>query len=112
MHCFDGQDSDGQDLDEKVMPLPNLRIVAVLLLACAATSPALAEADPGDCLGVDYDAKRPLAVAKVVAAPRAQFVKSHWEDAACPADTEACRAKAYLVPGDLALTGAIRGPYT
>jgi hypothetical protein len=86
--------------------------IAVVLLALAGAAPAFAESDPGDCVGVDYDAKRPLVVAKVIAGPRAHFVKSHWEDAACPADTEACRAKAYLVPGDLALAGATRGSYT
>src|SRR5207245_7445194 len=33
-------------------------------------------------------------------------------DAACPSQAPACRAKAYLVPGDLVLTGAARGPFT
>src|SRR5262249_10100949 len=75
IYCFEESGFDGQ-----VMPLRNCHIIAAVLLACAATSPAMAESDPGDCLGVDYDARRPLVVAKVVTTPRAHFVKSHWED--------------------------------
>src|SRR5262245_26844585 len=94
------------------MPLRNPHVIA-LLLALACVTPAAAEqANPGDCLGVDFDAKRPLVVAKVVASPRAQFVLSRWENESCPADTVKCRSSAYLVPGDLALTSATLGPYT
>jgi hypothetical protein len=86
--------------------------VIALLFVLAGIGPAVAESNPGDCNGVNFDVKQPLRISRVIAAPRAQFVKSRWEDASCPADTAACRSKAYLVPGDLALTGATRGPYT
>ena len=91
----------------------SLRIsAAALVIACGVASAAAQERKPNDCNGVDFDAKRPLTVSTVTAKPRAYFVKSAWEDASCPADTEACQGKAYLVLGDLVLTGRTLGPYT
>lgn len=86
-------------------------LAAVLALACGVLIASAQESKPNDCNGVDFDAKRPLTVSTVTAKPRAYFVKSAWEDASCPADTEACQRKAYLVPGDLVLTGRRLGPY-
>jgi hypothetical protein len=86
--------------------------VVAMLFVLAGVAPAAAESNPGDCNGVDFDAKQPIKISRIVTAPRAQFVKSRWEDASCPADTATCRGKAYLVPGDLALTGATLGSYT
>jgi hypothetical protein len=40
------------------------------------------------------------------------FVKGPDDDAACPADKDACRKKAYLVPGDVILTGGAQGAFT
>jgi hypothetical protein len=92
----------------------NTRIVLASFALALITlcTPALAESSEADCNGIDFDVKRPLAVAKVIAKPRVHYVKSAWDDPSCPADTEACRAKAYLVPGDLVLIGRTRGAYT
>jgi hypothetical protein len=72
--------------------------------------------DQNNCNGVDWDDKRALAVSKVTARPRVNFIKSPYGDdfkaTSCPADTAACRQKAYLVTGDLVLTGKTRGAYT
>lgn len=72
--------------------------------------------DEKNCNGVDWDDKRALVVSKVTARPRVNFIKSPYDDdfkaETCPADTAACRLKAYLVTGDLVLTGKTRGAYT
>jgi ribosome modulation factor len=82
-------------------------------LVLGAICPALADEKPGDCLGVDFDAPHPIAIGKIVTdKPRVNFIKSAWEDAACPADSDACSAQAYLVPGDLVLLGKKNGAYT
>jgi hypothetical protein len=93
-------------------------IAAALLLICATLSAARADEGPGDCLGVDFDAAHPVTIAKITAEqPRAYFITSAYDDAACPNDSDACRAKAYLIPGDLVLLGKSfsqngKGPYT
>jgi hypothetical protein len=87
--------------------------VAAALSAVMAAAPALAEDAPGDCMGFDFDAKTPAAIARVTAAaPKAYFVRNASEDASCPADTAACRGRAYLVPGDLVMAGTVNGAYT
>jgi hypothetical protein len=72
--------------------------------------------DPANCVGVDWDDKQTLVVSRVIATPRADFVKSPYDDDfkadACPAATDACRKKSYLVRGDLVLTGRTRGDFT
>jgi hypothetical protein len=75
--------------------------------------------DPNDaqnCIGVDWDDKSVLVVSKVTAAPRANLVKSPYDDdfkaKTCPAATDACRRKSFLVTGDLVLTGKTRGNFT
>lgn len=72
--------------------------------------------DPANCNGIEWDNERPLVVSKVAASPRVNFVKSPYDDEfkaeSCPAATEACRRKSYLVPGDLVLTGRTRGSFT
>jgi hypothetical protein len=94
------------------------RLVLALLLACVAFTRAFADEGPGDCLGVDFDAAHPVTVVKITAdKPRAYFIKSTYDDAACPADAAACQQKAYLIPGDLVLLGKAfsdpsKGPYT
>jgi hypothetical protein len=85
--------------------------LAAAMLA-ASVSEASAEND-ADCLGVGFDAKQPVVVSKISpGTPRVHYVKSHWEDADCPAAAEKCRSQAYLVPGDLVLTGRARGEWT
>ena len=79
--------------------------VSALLLA-ALHCPAAADEKPGDCAGIEFDVHRPVAIARIATGqPQVNFVKSAWEDAACPADGDACRQSAYLVPGDMALVG-------
>jgi len=83
-----------------------------------AAAPARADEGPGDCLGVDFDSAHPVTIAKITAdKPRAYFIKSAYDDAACPADTAGCQQKAYLIPGELVLLGKTfsnqgKGPYT
>ena len=72
--------------------------------------------DPNNCNGVDWDDQRPQVVQKVIAGPRVHFIKSPYDDdftaTTCPADTEACRQKSYLVTGDFVLIGKTQGPFT
>jgi hypothetical protein len=72
--------------------------------------------DQNNCNGVDWNDKQALVVSKVIAKPHVIFIKSPYDDdfkaSSCPADTEACRKKSYLVTGDLVLTGKTRGAFT
>jgi hypothetical protein len=84
----------------------SVRLFAAAVLLLCALVPAAADEAPGDCLGVDFDRQHPIAVGKITTAkPRVYFVKSGSDDATCPADSDACQEKAYLVPGDLVLIG-------
>jgi hypothetical protein len=84
-------------------------LVAAMLLAPV---PGAGAENEADCLGVDFDAKQPIPVSTVSpGSPRVHYVKSHWEDADCPSAAEKCRSQAYLVPGDLVLTGRARGEW-
>ena len=83
----------------------------------AATSAAAYDAeDPANCNGAGTDESVTIHVSRVAAAPRVNFVKSPYDDdfkaETCPADTDACRKKSYLVTGDLVLVGQTRGPFT
>ncbi len=81
-------------------------VFVALVLTCAAITSAKADEGPGDCLGVDFDVAHPVTIAKIAAdKPRTYFLKSAYDDAVCPADSDACRQKAYLIPGDLILLG-------
>ena len=53
-----------------------------------------------------------LSSSKVTARPRVNFVKGSEDDAACPTDKETCQKKAFLVPGDVVLTGHAQGVFT
>jgi hypothetical protein len=86
-------------------------LVAVILVL-ESSSFARAEPDPNMCLGIDFDVAHPLVVSKISGSPRVNFIKGSDDDAACPAATDACRKKAYLVPGDLVLSGRARGEFT
>jgi hypothetical protein len=72
--------------------------------------------DPKNCNGVDWDNKSPWLVAKVTAKPRVNFVKSPYDDdfkaESCPAETDACRKKSYLVTDDLVFVGKTDGAFT
>ena len=94
--------------------LIGLFLSAILLAGPASAYDAY---DPANCTGgAGWDDKRALVVSQVTAKPRANFVKSPYDDdfkaESCPAATEACRKQSYLVPGDLILTGPTRGEFT
>lgn len=97
-----------------------MRAGAMLLLlgAMLVARPAAAydPEDPANCNGIDWDDGHSLILSKVTASPRVNFVKSPYDDdfkaESCPAATEACRKKSYLVTGDLVLTGRTRGGFT
>jgi hypothetical protein len=95
------------------------QIGAALLLLTVLTAGSASAYDPYDprnCIGFEWDDKRALVVQKVTTKPRVNFIKSPYDDdfkaAACPADTDACRKKSYLVTGDLVLTGRTLGAFT
>src|SRR5579859_4041080 len=90
-------------------------VLSAVLLAGPAS--AYDPYDPANCNGgVGGDDKRVVVVSKVTARPRVNFVKSPYDDdftaENCPAATEVCRRKSFLVTGDLVLTGATRGEFT
>jgi len=88
-------------------------VIAAGLLMLSATARAGADEAPGDRLGVDFDQRHPVSVGRITpASPRAYFVKNVSDAAACPADSEVCRLKAYLIPGNLALLAKTFGTYT
>jgi hypothetical protein len=92
-------------------------LIALLLsLGLYAPASAYDANDPANCNGIAWDEMRPLIVAKVVAQPRVNFVKSPYDDdfkaASCPAASEACRKPSYLVTDDLVLVGGTRGDFT
>ncbi|MGC1776077.1 MAG: hypothetical protein WA732_22225, partial [Pseudolabrys sp.] len=48
---------------------------------------------------------------RVTVRPHVNFVKGSDDDAACPTNKDVCRKNAFLVPGDVVLTGRIRRIY-
>jgi hypothetical protein len=94
------------------------KVVGLLLsVACLAGAASASGAeDPNSCNGVGWDDNRALAVAKVTAPSRVNFLKSPYDGrstaASCPAATKVCRKKAYLVSGDLVLVGKTQGDFT
>jgi hypothetical protein len=99
-------------------PKPAQRIVpwhclAMLFALLVTASPVQAQLAADDCNGLDFDVSKPVVVAKVVSsASEIHYVKSASENASCPAETDACRREAYLVPGDLVLANSLRAPHT
>jgi hypothetical protein len=88
-------------------------IACAIVLVTRVTLPAAAQDADGDCARFAFDARTPAAIARIATgAPRAYFVHGRSDDSSCPADTAACRSRAYLVPGDLVLAGATRGAFT
>lgn len=88
-----------------------LALTSALALALALTTPALA--DEGDCLGYGSLADKPdIALARIGKdAPRTYFVKNASDAKGCPAATEACRDKSYLVPGDRVIASRTQGRF-
>ena len=89
-----------------------MRLV-LLLAALAAASPAWAD-PPDRCEGFGDLRSRPdLSVAQVVGeAPRVPFVRGADGANGCPNATDACRDRAYLVPGDQVIAGAVGRGFT
>jgi len=92
-------------------------VIGLLLGAVLAGHASAYDAeDPANCNGAEWDKDLALAVSKVTARPRVNFIKSPYDDdftaTSCPAATEACRKKSYLVTGDLVLVGRTRGELT
>src|SRR5262252_7622996 len=88
-------------------------ILVALFLTSAAAEQARSEETPGDCLGIGFEVANPVTIAKIIAdQPQVRFVKSAYDDPACPADRDTCVQSSYLVPGDLALVGKTHGPYS
>jgi hypothetical protein len=74
---------------------------------------ATADEKSGDCFGIGFDVTHPVTIAKIIAdRPQVHFVKNASDDAACPADREACLAPSYLIPGDFLLVGKTRGAFS
>lgn len=78
---------------------------ALLVLAAGGARAAEATCEGYGLLSEDP----PLALGRVAgSAPRAYFLKGE-EALGCPAATQACRAQAFLVPGNRVILGATRG---
>jgi hypothetical protein len=85
------------------------RFLAVVVLLGSA--PALAQ--EGYCPGVvSFGEESALRLMRVEsAAPRVHFIENRAKDKpACPAETEACKRKGFVVPGDVVLTSAKPAP--
>ena len=86
---------------------------AAAFLVLSVSCRAAAEEGPGDCRGIGFDVRHPVAIAKVIAdRPQVHFIKGAADDPGCPADREACLAPSYLIPGDLVLVGKTHGAYS
>lgn len=70
-------------------------------------------ADEGDCNGYNALSDGPeIALGRITdKAPRTYFVRGKSDVKSCPAATVACRAKAFLVPGDRIMIGATTGAF-
>src|SRR4051794_11523255 len=91
-------------------------VVLGLSAALSATAASASDGtDPTHCMGLDWSDKQALVVSQI-ASPRVNFIKSSYDDdfkaVTCPAATDACRKKSYLVDGDLVLTGKTKGEFT
>jgi hypothetical protein len=91
-------------------------LVVLNTMLFAGSASAYDPYDPNNCNGVDWDDKSPWVVAKVSAEPRVNFIKSPYDDdfkaENCPAATDACRKKSFLVTGDLVFVGKTNGAFT
>ena len=89
------------------------RFAIVVLLTPLIGTFAVADENPGVCLGIGFDVTHPVTIAKIIAdRPQVHFVKSASDDAACPAERDACIQSDYVTPGDLLLVGKTRGGFS
>jgi hypothetical protein len=95
---------------------PLLSLVLSVIFGLSAAVAAYNPSDPANCNGIGWDDAQPLTVAKVIAQRRVNFVKSPYDDDfkadSCPAASEACRKRSYLITDDLVLVGKTRGDFT
>ena len=83
-----------------------MKRLATVLAAAVALAAGEAAAGPGDCYGDSFRASAELRAAVVRNdAPRVNFVKNVATRVGCPAATEACRERAYLIPGNGIVVG-------
>jgi hypothetical protein len=84
-------------------------LAAVCFVVCCGLSGLARADDTVPCRNGTFPAQNGVfALAKVVGAPRT-YLRSDLSP--CPDDSIACRGRAYVVPGDTVLTGAVNGPY-
>jgi hypothetical protein len=82
-----------------------LAITAVVLLAASSARAA----DDGTCRNGDFPTEQGrFGLAQVTGAGRLPFLD---DTNGCPNETAACRARGYVVTGDVLLTGRIQGAY-
>jgi hypothetical protein len=86
--------------------------LAIAVMACIVILPSLALAEDGACGGV-LDGVQEIASARIAATEaRTYFVLSRTDKTpSCPSTAPQCRAKAFLVPGDEVLVGAVAGSF-
>lgn len=72
------------------------------------TTPALAEA-PCDIVSFPATSAEAIHTAQVMPGPHANFLSGRGT---CPDETASCREPAYVVPGDVLLTGSTHGSYS
>ncbi|MCJ2080422.1 hypothetical protein [Methylobacterium sp. J-090] len=82
---------------------PTAGLLGLVLLAQAA------QAEPAGTCQDGPDFGQPASLATVIGPERVPFVKSTWQDKACPSARAACREAAYLVAGNRVLVnGTLR----
>ncbi len=93
------------------MTLPRpLAYIAAGLLALPLLA-AGADARAG-CIDTDPGAEQLAAASVTAPGPRVHFVQDGMMAAGCPSDAERCRAKAFVVRGDVVLTSGTQGGFT
>jgi hypothetical protein len=80
----------------------------VFLLTVLGASAARAQPSDAPCVNGAVPTERDLGLAKVVGAGRLNFLN---EGPGCPSEAATCRQRAYVVSGDLLLTGRSAGAY-
>lgn len=85
------------------------RRIGVSIILCVVLMPVSAWAG---CVWSDLVTEKARAAAVRPGAPRVHFVQDEVLARGCPNEGAACRARAYLTPGDIVLTGPTQGAYT
>ena len=90
-----------------------MRLAAIVAIALMAAVPAWGD-ELDACYGYGNLKEQPdLAIAKIVGtAGRVPFVRNPEGSNGCPNATDACRDRAYLVPGNQVIAGVVRRGFT